>query len=578
MRVATSPYGGRLRRRRRLRGGRLLLQTSLHHRPCRPGETLVVFHELANVGLGNSLSQLVVALHFAALHGRMLVAVRGRTHDKEPMPMSSWVWSNGTGFLPSDVYWPSACELLLQENPSVRSSLPGIRMHEGTACPAWGCAWANALPPEVGSVPGARCVVTAWYRQLTRFLLRPSERLTAAVAHAGRSSCDARLCGDGGSDGGGGWLDERARRLQRAGEGERRSMAEAAREHWRPPWALSLASRLRLLPGAESGAPTVGLHIRVGDACTGLRPYEQRLACAYARGGFQGSVDWPSRLRGFWRERLRERGALPSDAPPGSAAAARVGTLLLSTDDEAAFDDRHRLAETIGAERALGFGFARRKYAHDEAHNPQRGAAGGRPSGPSGFVETRLLRGRLDARQLLVEALLDLGLLAQADAWVGSMYSNFARLALQLSDAGSDRGVGRGARFDYLTFDALWCPYVLCNVAKGAARADEVQRMCHRPRVLALTELAVGTRGDFQANGTHPGRVPPHPLDDTRLVPTTHAARAPWVALMRAVLRLPFSDADAVRRNATAMRISQAACRALFEQAAPSLSTMPNVY
>ena len=48
------------------------------------------------------------------------------------------------------------------------------------------------------------------------------------------------------------------------------------------------------------------------------------------------------------------------------------------------------------------------------------------------FVEDRLRTRQLDARQLLAEALLDLGLLAQADALLGSMFSNFARLALSL--------------------------------------------------------------------------------------------------------------------------------------------------
>ena len=66
------------------------------------------------------------------------------------------------------------------------------------------------------------------------------------------------------------------------------------------------------------------------------------------------------------------------------------------------------------------------------------------------FVE---LREELDRASLFEELWLEMGFLLQADVLLGSFYSNFARLALQLSTAAL-----------YIPLDSLWCPYCLCQL------------------------------------------------------------------------------------------------------------------
>lgn len=75
---------------------------------------------------------------------------------------------------------------------------------------------------------------------------------------------------------------------------------------------------------------------------------------------------------------------------------------------------------------------------------------------------------------------------------MGSLYSNFARLALQLQPPPS---------WAHLSFDAVWCPYHKCQ-----AGCTDVDRLCHNPSFLVDSELSVGSRGNFAvpAAGEHP--------------------------------------------------------------------------
>lgn len=392
----------------------------LHHRPC-TADTPVVIHEWTHAGLGNALGQLLLSFHFALLHNRSLVTSSAGVRNPQ-----EWVWTNGTGLLPTDVFWPSSCDAL-----SAASSTGAhvfrhvIRMRAPASCPAYGCPWANALPVGFYSM----CIM-AWYTQLTGFLLRPSERLTAPIVEVGRRSCAPPLCGDRSPQDerapARSWLAERTRRFDEAVSAERALMRRGTETLYRPPLALNLATRLRLLAGTRRDEPVMALHVRAGDACGSLRPLEHRPACVFDSAGLQRPV--AAAVRGFWtrhRQAAKRRaegasegaaegagqasnegagqpssdgaGHASSDGAGQSTAEAEgVGVLLLSTDSEAAFEQRAALAKAVGARVALGFSVPRAKY-----------------DGRSGFVETRLLGGALDARHLLAEALLDLGLLAQ---------------------------------------------------------------------------------------------------------------------------------------------------------------------
>ena len=196
------------------------------------------------------------------------------------------------------------------------------------------------------------------------------------------------------------------------------------------------------------------------------------------------------------------------------------------------------------------------------------------------FVEDRLRTRQLDARQLLAEALLDLGLLAQADALLGSMFSNFARLALSL-----------GGSLIYRSFDALWCPYHLCQ-----AGAMDLDRLCWTPQLTAGGELNLGAApfssfsisGRNRNRGGHPRGGHPRatrernaPLaapaprawgrdsEVLQIYLKTPPARRAWIKLMLQLRAIPTDLPMEQQRNA---------CKVAFEREAPSLMRMPAVY
>jgi hypothetical protein len=166
--------------------------------------------------------------------------------------------------------------------------------------------------------------------------------------------------------------------------------------YWRPRYAHSFASHLRLLPLAPSHAVAVGMHLRAGDACDGPRPLHERPPCAFsdAAGWRHG---WDARLS-EWRRfftpmhhqhRQRRRDAPPAGSPPAE--------LLLSTDSSRAYGERAAIAHAAGIASAHAFSFSRQQYGARDA-----------------FIEDRSKRRAVDAAALIVEAFVDLGLLAQA--------------------------------------------------------------------------------------------------------------------------------------------------------------------
>ena len=70
------------------------------------------------------------------------------------------------------------------------------------------------------------------------------------------------------------------------------------------------------------------------------------------------------------------------------------------------------------------------------------------------MIEHRMAQGHIDGAGVLLESLLDLGLLASASLLIASFYSSFPRLAMLLSDTRTT---------SYRTFDSFWCPYPTCR-------------------------------------------------------------------------------------------------------------------
>ena len=143
---------------------------------------------------------------------------------------------------------------------------------------------------------------------------------------------------------------------------------------------------------------------------------------------------------------------------------------MLATDSADVARDADSAFLAVGVPRALSFGFDRGKYAAD----------------PKRLVEERLRAGALDGRAALHEALLDLALLARADAIVGSMYSNFPRIALQLGNA----------PLAYESFDAVWCPFrcAMAAAATSTACAPAAAR-CTSPASSCRASTSSGRSG-----------------------------------------------------------------------------------
>ena len=244
-----------------------------------------------------------------------------------------------------------------------------------------------------------------WYSQLARFLIRPSRPMIAALKEYGAPRCPPGLCRPG----------SRALRAEEAAVRRReRQHALIDEANYRPPFAGEIA-RVLGLP-VDASTPVAAVHVRGGDACNSFSraqgPSLHRPPCV------RGADAWS-----VVAQALAARG--------GGGGARPI--VLLSTDDD----------ETpAGRDGALSFSFARRKYSHEE---------GWRRGAPD--IEVRQSLPRFD---VLRESLLDLGLLAQATlVSVGSFYSNFARIA--------------GGALDYESFDALWCPFAICNAGRTDA-------------------------------------------------------------------------------------------------------------
>ena len=511
----------------------------LHFGVCTP-QTAVVVHSWAHAGLGNALGQLLLSLQFAALHNRVLVISTASESD-------SWVWLNNSGFHPHDLIWPSSCDLLAREMGSHRIFTHRLQMNN-IFCPTYGCPWANAVPEPFSNL----CVMN-WYSHLLDFILRPSKGMHDWLAeYAAPPVCGPELCGANGEADSNG--HDQLARVTRRERSMMRAANSSSRGSWRPPFALELASRLRLPVGLRKrDLLVVGVHLRVGDACVKARPQWQRPACVYTEGDGWAS-GWAERISG-WISTRRQSDVLGARRP-------RDVAILLSTDSARAYDKRaEEVGERLGASTVVGFNFPRTKYDHDEESNGND-ANNKTKRGVRLFLEERLRSKKQAARPLLAEALLDLLLLSHSThLLVGSMYSNFARLALQLGHMVS------GGMLRHESFDAFWCPYHQCQ-----AGCMDLQRICSAPRLLAEAELSAGPRGSYEVGGgQRPRRL--QNLFGEALINATHPARRPWAACMlKLAERTSRKNDDKSRRNDTR------ACLEAFEEAREGLEAMPRLY
>ena len=251
-------------------------------------------------------------------------------------------------------------------------------------------------------------------------------------------------------------------------------------------------------------------HVRGGDACNSFSraqgPSLHRPPCV------RGADAWSAVAQAL--------------AARGGGGGARP-IVLLSTDDD----------ETpAGRDGALSFSFTRYKYSHEDGW--KRGAPD---------IEVRQSLPRFD---VLRESLLDLGLLAQATlVTVGSFYSNFARIGWLLA----------GGALDYESFDALWCPFAICN----AGRADAAL-ICAGRRPLHIADIEQWGVWTCAPDDVAAEDVPK--LESCEGVEHVHPARRPWSALMHAVKTrvLPLTRTDADNEPTAA---SEAECRRLFDEA-----------
>lgn len=152
-------------------------------------------------GVGLALNRLLLAYHYAALHGRPLVVMNARRWKAAQSgklrghKWSEWRWTRGVSLghgrnaTMADLYWPSTSEGDIETHRDTEDIT-----HLVINCETFRrCGWANRVPEDFAS----RCVIW-WFSRLAHFHLRLSERLAAAVrafalSTAARPRCAAAL-------------------------------------------------------------------------------------------------------------------------------------------------------------------------------------------------------------------------------------------------------------------------------------------------------------------------------------------------------------------------------------------------
>jgi len=158
--------------------------------------------------------------------------------------------------------------------------------------------------------------------------------------------------------------------------------------------------------------PLIAMHIRRGDACRLQRP-----SC----------LDVQQILDMLHKEKLS------------------FGTILLATDSAKMVAEVSEKSKGSFHGRVIAFNIDRSIY--EEFIKNDRLI----------YEQSEKFRNKmLNSSDLALESLLDLALLSQGDIHVGSFYSNFIRMAMNLSHRNQD--------LRYITTDAKWCPFERCSI------------------------------------------------------------------------------------------------------------------
>ena len=240
-------------------------------------------------GVGLALNRLLLAYHFAALHGRPLVVMNSRrwkAAQSEPLlhghikwsEWSEWRWTRGVSLgrgrnaTMADLYWPSTSERDIQTHRDTKDITQSV-----INCDTFRkCGWANE-------------------RSIRHLVVQSPRTLPLASLGASRS-CSARLRARP--------LPARAVRPLQT-RAALPSVALASRlPRYRPSLASDLAQRLLLLPGVSPQMHVLSLHVRGGDSCyAGERPrcrsvqeawpfLEQLKRCRQTTAGLRGNCPW----------------------------------------------------------------------------------------------------------------------------------------------------------------------------------------------------------------------------------------------------------------------------------------------
>ena len=421
-----------------------------HRAPCSP-KTKLLFARMDFHGVGNDLNNAVRAFAIALQQERQVVFLPPSQIEQTKNPWlqhvgvswrSPWHWLHSAGMPFDSMIVPSSCQIQLsssahnhilravaEANDTDASITLERNGHTALAkiSRSWHPIWRVGLTAAVMPIPFQTQGLLWWFQVLASYLLRARGPLRAALeGHEAMTAFRATPAGRETSS---------AKATKREmGVGSRLDVATAV-----PPGADTAAHFGRFWCGKrwcdDIGAGwhphvwfDVGLHIRMGDVCgknapkrgqvkrkCSQRPLEDALELMVAH-GLRGSVFFAS------------------DSAETLAQAAIVGPAygfnITSLKFERGNDDHDGVscATSVGAVGVTGLELCKRSLARDRA--------------------------------LLVEALLDAFMLSRSNVLVGSMMSNFPRLALQLRVQAPV-----GYRKRYLALDGReWCTRTSCRM------------------------------------------------------------------------------------------------------------------
>lgn len=413
------------------------------HATC-SNETLLLFARLDWHGLGNDANSAVRALSTAVIQQRQIVFLPPHVHDRADNPWMKrlnlnaehpWHWLAGAGLPFSSLIVQSACEKMLHKEGRILQKLadanesdPGLtlfRMGErdlAARSRCWKPIWRVGLHAGSIPLPFRSHGLLWWFQVLSSYLIRARAPLSAHLEKhaamrafmntpagmAASTICSPHSTHESNRNGTSTppvctWADPRAA----APFGRawcRKRWCDHVGPSWFPPVWFD-----------------VGLHLRLGDVC-----------------GKNAA------LRG---QKARKCSSKPTeDALQLMQSHGLRGRLFIASDSH----------EAVGTAVALG-----PSYGFEVAHLPiDRSHFSGVDEHNRTLGTEQAKRSRSRDLAVLVESLLDVLLLSRSTVLVGSMMSNFPRMALQLRVQAPMAGEER-----YLALDGrTWCTRSSCRM------------------------------------------------------------------------------------------------------------------